>query len=204
MHFQVNSRNGCLVLRFSTPGGINRLDTPALRWLLTFLNSQEVQRASGLVLYGIPNFGAGGDLRELAALAPLQARQYMDLGREVLLRLTELPIPTVAAIQQFALGGALELALAHTFRVATKEAWFGHPGARAGLFPGFVGVYLAGRYLRLGTLKRLLFTGERWSARQALQHGLVDDLVETPNDLVPRACDWIHRVRPGTLHALLP
>ena len=135
---------------------------------------------------------------------PLQARQYVDLGRQVLLDLVKLSVPTVAAIQGFALGGALELALALTLRVATRDAWLGHPGARAGLFPGFVGVYLAGRYLRPGRLKRLLLTGERWSAEQALRFGLVDDLVDRPEDLVPRACEWIQRVQPEALLRLEP
>ncbi len=202
MHFQVESFPACCLLRFSTPGGINRLDTAALHWLRQFVRSSEVRRCPGLVFLGEPNFGAGGDLRELAAMDPLQARQYVDLGRQVLLDLVKLPVPTVAAIQGFALGGALELALALTLRVATRDAWLGHPGARAGLFPGFVGVYLAGRYLRLGRLKRLLLTGERWSAEQALRFGLVDDLVDRPEDLVHRACDWVQRV--GRLEFLVP
>jgi len=198
----VESQNSCLVLRFSTPGGINRLDTGALQWLLRFLKTPEVRQARGLILVGEPNFGAGGDLAELHRMDPLEARRYVDLGRQVLMAFHRLPVPTVAAIQQFALGGALELALALTYRVATPDAWVGHPGARAGLFPGFVGVYLAGRYLRVGALKRLLFTGERWSARKALRWGLVDELVETPEALLEAACRWIHRTS-GPRYAFL-
>ncbi len=188
------------MIRFSAPQGVNRLDTHALLWFRSFLQSPKAKESQGVVLFGEPNFGAGGDLRELQRMSPLEARRYVDLGREVLLGFHRWPVPTVAAIQHFALGGALELALSLTYRVATADSWFGHPGARAGLFPGFVGVHLAGRYLRLGALKRLLLTGERWTALQALRHGLVDELVDSPEDLLEAACRWIRRTsRPALL-----
>jgi 3-hydroxyacyl-CoA dehydrogenase/enoyl-CoA hydratase/3-hydroxybutyryl-CoA epimerase len=143
------------------------------------------------------SFFAGGDLHDLIAARPEQAAEITDNVNAVkaqLRRLEKLGKPVVAAINGAALGGGLEIALACHHRIAAdvKGVAIGLPEVTLGLLPGAGGVTRTVRMLGIQTaLMSVLLQGQRHNARKALDLGLVDEVVDSADDLVPRAKAWI-------------
>jgi enoyl-CoA hydratase len=128
-------------------------------------------------------FMAGADIKEMAAFNPDQARGYAELGQGVFADLAALPCITVAAIQGAAMGGGMELALACDFRIAVKSAKLGMPEVTLGLIPGWGGITRLNKLLGTARAKRLFLSGNPISGEEALAWGLVDDVVNSPEDL---------------------
>jgi len=183
------------------PDGVNRLDVPTLRSLRTLFQSfKRDPNIHGVVLYGRDAFCAGGDLREIAKMNPLEAKRYIETGREALLEIAHFPKPTVAALHGYALGGGLELALATTFRIATPTTLLGHPAIQIGVFPGYVGFYFLGRTVKFGILKKLILLGPRIPAQEAFRFGIVQELVDRQEDLLSRAILRARMLRKPLIH----
>ena len=133
-------------------------------------------------------FIAGADITEIRQLTPLAARRFADFGQLLLDRLQHLPIPVIAAVNGFALGGGCELALACDFRVASVKAKFGQPEVNLGLIPGYAATQRLPRLVGLGNALFLLLTGEMIGADEALRMGLVQKVVE-PEALLATAVE---------------
>lgn len=123
-------------------------------------------------------FCAGADINELTDKPAVAVRRHMRRGQEVFARLDELPIPSVAVIDGFALGGGLELALACTFRVATPKARLGLPEIKLGLVPGYGGTQRLPRLVGEGRALELVMSGRFADAEEALRIGLVNRIVD--------------------------
>jgi enoyl-CoA hydratase len=123
------------------------------------------------------SFSTGADLEEVAALDGLAAREFARLGQALFKEIERFPSPTVAAIRGFCLGGGLDLALACQARVGAYGASFGHPGPALGLITGWGGTERLPRRVGRAEALRMLVTGERVPAAQALTLGLLDELV---------------------------
>jgi enoyl-CoA hydratase len=124
-------------------------------------------------------FVAGADIKEMQGGTPAQNKSFADLGQGVMSALENLPLPTVALVDGFALGGGMELALACDLIVATEKARFGQPEVALGLIPGFGGTQRIVHRAGAGTAKRLIFLGETISADEAYRLGIVDRLIES-------------------------
>lgn len=122
-------------------------------------------------------FVAGGDIEHLRTLRRGEAEPYVLAVQAMQDHLGLLHQPVIAAVNGAALGGGSELALACDIRIAAENARFGFPEVTLGLIPGAGGTQNLPRLLPLGRAKRLLFTGERISAAEALALGLVDEVV---------------------------
>jgi 3-hydroxyacyl-CoA dehydrogenase / enoyl-CoA hydratase / 3-hydroxybutyryl-CoA epimerase len=125
-------------------------------------------------------FIAGADIKEFVALTtPSQAYELIRIGQTTLDKLAALPCPTVAAIQGFALGGGLELALACTYRVAADDGKlsFGFPEVQLGIHPGFGGTVRAVNLIGVRPAMEMMLTGKPVKADRALALGLIDKLV---------------------------
>jgi enoyl-CoA hydratase len=131
-------------------------------------------------------FAAGADIAAMAAMGPEQARRFSDLGRRLADRVEGLPVPVIAAVNGFALGGGLELALLCDFMLASSNAKLGQPEVNVGVLPGFGGTQRLGRRIGVGPARQLLYTGELVGAEEARALGLVNE-VTAPPDLLPRA-----------------
>ena len=118
-------------------------------------------------------FSAGADLDELAGRDADAAHQILARGRAVLDRLARLPVPVVAAVNGVALGGGFELALAGTFVIATDNASFGLPETGLGLMPGYGGTQRLPRSVGRARALRVMLTGDRLSAQEAHDNGLL-------------------------------
>ncbi len=132
------------------------------------------------------SFATGAELEEITQLEGFGAREFARAGQALLHRIATFPLPVVAAIRGYCLGGALDLALACHSRVATYDSSFGHPGPTLGLMTGWGGTQSLPRLLGRAAALQILLTGERIPATQALTLGLVDELVPAP-DLVAAA-----------------
>ena len=135
---------------------------------------------------GERSFVAGADIGELAAQTPVEGAAYARFGQGVLERLERLGKPSIAAINGFALGGGLELALACTLRLAAETARLGQPEVALGIIPGFGGTQRLSRLVGRGRALELLLTGEPIDAREAHRIGLVNRVVPGA-ELLPAA-----------------
>lgn len=147
-------------------------------------------------------FMAGADIKEMSNFTPDQARTYGELGHGVFNDLAALPCVTIAAIQGAALGGGLELALACDFRIAVKSAKLGCPEVALGLIPGWGGIARLTKLLGAVRAKRLFLSGNPISGEEAHHWGLVDELVNSPEDLlhrIPVFCRSFKRASPSAV-----
>jgi len=134
-------------------------------------------RAAIVTGAGEKAFVAGADIQELAALSAVEAREYSQRGQAAFRRLETLGKPSVAAVNGYALGGGLELAMACTVRFAADHAQFGQPEVKLGLIPGFGGTQRLPRLVGRGRALELMLTGEPIGADEALRIGLAGAVV---------------------------
>lgn len=176
---EIQSQNSAAILTFDDQPNPPRLTQALLRQLDERLEA--IQRADcfqGVVIASnARSFAAGADLGEITALDGIAARQFAALGQALFARIQRFPLPVVAAVRGFCVGGGLDLALACRARVAAYGAAFGHPGATLGLMTGWGGTQRLPRLVGRTEALRILLTGERIPAAQALTLGLVDELV---------------------------
>ncbi len=128
-------------------------------------------------------FVAGADIAEMVNKTPEEGSAFSRLGQNTFRSLGELEIPVIAAINGFALGGGLELAMGCDFRIASSKAKFGQPEVNLGLIPGYAGTQRLPRLTAMGDALYLLMTAEMIPAEDALRIGLVQKVVE-PEELM--------------------
>lgn len=155
-----------------------------------------------LVITGGSNgvFASGADLRDLRARGAHQALVAPNV--RLLQRLRRAPLPTVAAIDGHALGGGAELAMACDFRVATGRSRFGQPEGALGVIPGAGGTWRLRSLVGESMARQMLLTGRVLGGAEALAAGLVDELVETPEELMPCAHALLDRAAASTTLSL--
>ncbi len=178
LDWQVENRVGTITIQ--RPKVLNALNLGTLLELETLL--EEVVRDDEVRVVVVTGAGekafvAGADITELAALSPLEASEYARWGQRILSRLEGLGKPSIAAINGFALGGGLELAMACTFRIAADHAKMGLPEITLGLIPGFGGTQRLPRLIGPGRALEIILTGEMVSAERAAEIGLVHRVV---------------------------
>jgi len=171
-------------ITFNRPKALNALSSELLRefgQVLDNLGTNETVRVLILTGSGDKAFVAGADITELATFDALQAKLFAKAGHEVLGRLQALPIPVIAAVNGYALGGGTEVALACDFIYASENAMFGLPEIKLGLIPGFGGTQRLTRLIGKNMAKELIFTGRMVSAAEAQQMGLVNKVLPLPS-----------------------
>ena len=163
------------------------------------------RRVRAVVLYGGERlFAAGADIKALAAMAPEEARGWNRALQRTFDEVARLPMPVIAAVTGYALGGGLELALCADYRVAAHDAVLGQPEVQLGLMPGSGGTQRLVRLIGPSRTKNLLMTGRRVSAEEALRLGLVDEVVPagTASAVYDAALDYARQLAEGPAIAL--
>lgn len=183
-------------ITMSRPEALNALNNKVMHELKDALAEVRANRAVRVVIFtGEGNaFIAGADIKEMQALAekPAAIREFTEFGLSVLDDIESLPQPVIAAINGFALGGGLELALACDIRVASSDARLGFPEVGLGIIPGLGGTQRAPRLAGRGVASELIFTGDMISAEEAARVGLLNrvvapaQLMETARKLADR------------------
>ena len=131
---------------------------------------------------------AGADIKEMSLMNKVDAANHSKLGQKIFSTIESLHIPVIAAINGYALGGGCELALACHMRYASKNAYIGQPEVKLGLIAGFGGTQRLPKVVSKGKAMEILLTGKMYSAQEAHNLGLVDDIFES-KDLMCKVLD---------------
>ncbi|KAA8997261.1 fatty acid oxidation complex subunit alpha FadB [Affinibrenneria salicis] len=195
--------DGIAELVFSAPGPVNMLDSQTVIALGAGLEVLEKQPGlrGVIVRSALPAFIVGADIREFLPLfaAPEEKlRQWLVCVRRLFNRLEDLPVPSVAAINGYALGGGCECILTTDFRIASPDARIGLPETRLGIMPGFGGTVRLPRLLGADLALEMITGGREIDAQDALRYGLVQAVV--PHErLNAAALNIIRRAADGDL-----
>lgn len=174
-------RGNIAVITINRPKALNALNFESLMELVYIIESLEKDDSVlAVIITGIGEkaFVAGADITEIKDMNSAQARKFSQFGNRYLRRMELLDKPVLAAINGFALGGGLELALACDIRIASTKAKFGLPETGLGVIPGFGGTQRLPRIVGLAIAKELIFSGRTITAEEAYRIGLVNRVVE--------------------------
>jgi enoyl-CoA hydratase len=158
---------------------LNALDPQVVEEIGQALLDLEAEGPRAIVVTGAGEraFIAGADIGAMSVMSPLEAKRFSEIGHAAMALLDRSPIPTIAAVNGFALGGGCEVALACDIRVAAENATFGFPEVGLGILPGMGGTQRLPRLIGPALAKELIFTGRRISAEEAREIGLVNRVV---------------------------
>jgi len=168
------------IIRFNQPASRNSLSQEVLAALDSAITTLTARLDINIIIFtGTADvFASGANLRELSELNPDQARSFSERGQALFQRIADARQLTIAAINGYCMGGALDLALACDVRVASVNAIFAHPGAGLGIITGWGGTQRLPRVIGRALASELFFTARRFSASEALQMGLVTALAD--------------------------
>ncbi|PAU76830.1 enoyl-CoA hydratase-related protein [Halomonas salipaludis] len=175
-----SERHGLVCLTVNRPKALNALNSALLDALAAELDALEAEPGlRGVVITGAGDkaFVAGADITEMRELSAAQARDFAQRGLATLKRLEALPVPVVALVNGFCLGGGCELALACDWAVASDNAIFGQPEVALGVIPGFGGTQRLPRRVGPAMALDLVTTGRKIDAQEALRIGLVNQVM---------------------------
>ncbi len=191
---KIENEGGITILKISAPKSLNALNSTILKELGDFVD--KLDKATRVLIItgdGDRSFVAGADISEMANLNEQQGYEFGKLGAQVFRRIETLPIPVIAAINGFALGGGCELAMSCDIRIASNNAKFGQPEVGLGIIPGFSGTYRLAKLIGQGYAKEMIYTGKVIRADEALRIGLVNSIYE-PQDLMPAALEMAQKM----------
>jgi enoyl-CoA hydratase/carnithine racemase len=180
---------GVAILTLQREEKLNALSGELERELLGALSTEEVLASRCVVFTGAGKaFSAGADINEFRDSDPASIAEYYASTGDVYERIAALPMPTIAAIHGWCLGGGLELALAVDFRIAEETATFGLPEVALGIIPSSGGTHRLVRMVGPAKAKELMLLSRRFDAEEARAHGLVTEVV-TEGRAVDRAVE---------------
>jgi enoyl-CoA hydratase len=165
-------RGNVLLVTLNRPAALNALNLELLRELGAVLAAVGDARAVVITGSGEKSFVAGADIAAMAELDAMTAYTFAAEGQAILNTLEALPIPTIAAVNGFALGGGCELAMACDLILAAPNAVFGQPEVKLGVIPGFGGTQRLVRRVGSQRARELIFTGRNVKAEEAVALGL--------------------------------
>lgn len=193
----LGSQNNILGLYLNTPKNRNALSKSLLHSLKTNINkvneSQEI-RAVILMSSQPGYFCAGADLKERQGMNEETTEKFVIELRQTFYEFGQLKVPTICAIDGFALGGGLELALNADVRICTKSATLGLTECGLGIIPGAGGTQNLARLIGVAKAKELIFTAERLNGEKALSIGLVSHNVDKYEELEPKALSIAEKI----------
>ena len=185
------SDNSVALLTINSPRTLNALNSEVLGELecaLYELNLDDGVKAVVLTGAGEKAFVAGADIKEMASMTAYEGHQFGLKGQRVMQLIEKMNKPVIAAVNGYALGGGLELALACDFIYASEKARLGFPEVTLGIMPGFGGTQNLARLIGPNRANEMIFTGRMVDAAKALAWGIVNE-VFAPEELLPKALE---------------
>ncbi len=174
------------LLKLNRPKFLNAINLEMLSEL-EYILTEGLSSSKVLILTGEGKaFVAGADIKEMSEMDTIRAANFSEKGQMIMNLLSTMKIPTIAAINGYAIGGGLELAMACDIRVASEKAIFSQPETSLGIIPGFGGTQRLPRLIGKGRASYMIFTGEKVDAQTAFQWGLVD-FVEKDEEFLNRS-----------------
>ncbi len=187
----IEKTNGIATLTINSPRTMNALNSLVLGELecaFYELNLDNEIKVVVLTGAGEKAFVAGADIKEMSQMSAFEGHQFGMKGQRVMLSIEKMSKPVIAAVNGYALGGGLELALACDFIYASEKAKLGFPEVTLGVIPGFGGTQNLARRIGAARAKELIFTGKMLNAAKAREWGIVNEVV-APEELLPKALE---------------
>ena len=159
---------------------LNALNSQVLEELDATLDAVNLDEVRCLILTGAgsKSFVAGADIGEMSTLTKAEGESFGKKGNDVFRKLETFPIPVIAAINGFALGGGCEIAMSCDIRICSENAVFGQPEVGLGITPGFGGTQRLARLVGAGMAKQMIYTARNIKADEAFRIGLVNAVYE--------------------------
>ena len=176
------------IITINRPQFMNALNSTVLDELDATLDAVDLDVIRCLILTGAgdKSFVAGADIGEMSTLTKAEGEAFGKKGNDVFRKLETFPIPVIAAVNGFALGGGCEISMSCDIRICSDNAVFGQPEVGLGITPGFGGTQRLARVIPVGMAKQLIYTARNIKADEALRVGLVN-AVYTQEELMPAA-----------------
>jgi len=186
-------QDGILILTLNRPQALNCFNMPLLKLLGETVAEIALDRSVRVVIVtgcteGKNAFSTGADLKERAGMTPDQVKLYIQTIRNVFTAVEELPQPVIAAVNGYAFGGGLELALACDIRLASSNAVVGLTETSLAIIPGAGGTQRLPRVVGLARAKEMILRARRISAAEGFEYGLFLEMVQ-PERLLERSLE---------------
>lgn len=172
------------VITINRPEALNALNSQVLEDLEATFKAVDLSKVRALVLTGAgeKSFVAGADIGEMSTLSKKEGEAFGKKGNDVFRMIETFPIPVIAAVNGFALGGGCEISMSCDIRLCSDNAMFGQPEVGLGITPGFGGTQRLARLVGAGMAKQLIYTARNIKAPEALRIGLVNQVVAAEVD----------------------
>ncbi|MGP6140514.1 MULTISPECIES: enoyl-CoA hydratase-related protein [unclassified Jeotgalibaca] len=183
-------------ITLNRPKALNALNQQVLTELdkaIDMIQNNTAVKAVIVTGSGEKAFAAGADITELQKLDSVGAAKQSEFGNAIFSKLSQLPQPVIAAVNGFALGGGMELALACDIRFASTNAKLGLPEVGLGIMPGYGGTQRLARLIGLGRAKQLVFAAETINAEEAYRLGIINKVVE-PETLIEEVEKFVSKM----------
>ena len=176
------------IITINREKALNALNSQVLDELNATLDAVDLNAVRCLILTGAgaKSFVAGADIGEMSTLTKAEGEAFGKKGNDVFLKLEKFPIPVIAAVNGFALGGGCEISMSCDIRICSDNALFGQPEVGLGITPGFGGTQRLARLIGAGMAKQMIYTARNIDANEALRIGLVN-AVYPQEELLPAA-----------------
>ncbi|MCR5256197.1 MAG: enoyl-CoA hydratase/isomerase family protein [Acetatifactor sp.] len=163
---------------------LNALNSTVLDELNATLDAVDLDTVRALIITGAgeKSFVAGADIGEMSTLTKAEGEAFGKKGNDVFRKIETFPIPVIAAVNGFALGGGCEISMSCDIRICTDNAVFGQPEVGLGITPGFGGTQRLARLVGAGMAKQLIYTARNIKAPEAYRIGLVNDVISATLD----------------------
>ena len=172
----IDLQGAVAVLTIDRPKALNALNPEVLADLKAAFEGidQNAVRCVVLTGEGDKSFVAGADIGSMSTMTKAEGEAFGKLGNDIFLMIESFPLPVIAAVNGFALGGGCELAMSCDIRICSDNAMFGQPEVGLGITPGFGGTQRLARLVGMGMAKQMLYTARNIDANEALRIGLVN------------------------------
>jgi enoyl-CoA hydratase len=189
MNFITYEQEGFVgVITINRPKALNALNSEVLKELNASLDAVDLENTRALVLTGAgeKSFVAGADIAEMSTLTKAEGEAFGKIGNDVFRKIETFPIPVIAAVNGFALGGGCEIAMSCDIRLCSDTAIFGQPEVGLGITPGFGGTQRLARLIPVGKAKEIIYGAVNIKADEAYRLGLVNSVYPL-EELLPAA-----------------
>lgn len=194
-HVIITEQDEAMLLTINREESLNALNLEVLGELEKVFDSINTDKTRCVIITGAGKkaFAAGADISVMQYFTQKEGEAFSAYGNLVFRKIEMCPIPVIAAVNGYALGGGCELALACDIRIASENAVFGLPETGIGIMPGFGGTQRLAHLIPVGKAKELLYTGGRLKAQEAKEIGLINSVYKF-EELLEQALKLAHRI----------
>ena len=169
-------KDNVAIVTINRPEALNALNSQVLDDLAATFDAIDTNVVRAVVLTGAgeKSFVAGADIGEMSTLTKVEGEAFGKKGNDIFRKIEQFPVPVIAAVNGFALGGGCEISMSCDIRICSENAMFGQPEVGLGITPGFGGTQRLARLIGAGMAKQLIYTARNIKADEALRIGLVN------------------------------